>query len=170
MIPYTNQGECCNPLKRKRNSDEGPLLKRFLAATVESRKFKVHNMEEINAGKKECPVSSIVNSRKSYTVQIWSSPTCSYPYFQKNCQRVFCKLILFLLNCVLRINESSELLKNWYFSEDDVRFWFYNNPINAIYQKYVEKVEKSSCKKRNLQEILLNHSIYNQPQKVKHYT
>ena len=112
-------------------------------------------------------VSSSVNSRKSYTVQICSSPTCSCPDSQKNGLLVFCKHILFLLRCVLRINKSSELLKNRYFSDDDVTAWFYKNPINAIDQQYVQKVEKSSCNKCNLQEILSNHPLYNQPKTVR---
>lgn len=78
---FTNQDEGCNPPKRKRNSAEGLLPKRILAATVESRKFKVPNMKDINAGKREYSVSSIVNSRKSHTVQICSSPSFSCPDF-----------------------------------------------------------------------------------------
>ena len=90
-------------------------------------------------------VSSSVNSIKSYTVQICSSPTCSCPDSQKNGLLVFCKHILFLLRCVLRINKSSELLKNRYFSDDDVIAWFYKNPINGIDQQYVQKVEKAAA-------------------------
>ena len=79
----------------------------------------------------------------------------------------FFKHILFLLKYVLRIDRSSELLKNRYFSNDDVKACLYNNPINAIYQQYVQIVEKSKRNKRNLQEIILNYPLYNQPQKFR---
>ena len=46
------------------------------AATAESiTKLKVRNIKDINTGKKEYSISS----RKSYTVQICSSPTCLCP-------------------------------------------------------------------------------------------
>ena len=62
--------------KKKRNNDEEILLKRMSAATAESiTKLKVRNIKDINTGKKEYSFSS----RKSYTVQICSSPTCLCP-------------------------------------------------------------------------------------------
>ena len=82
--------------------------------------------------------------------------------FKRTACVFFCKL-----RRALRINESNELLKNRYFSDDDVKAWFYNNPINAINQLYVQKVKKSSRNKSNLQEILSNHPLYSQPQNVR---
>ena len=48
-----------------------------------------------------------------------------------------------MVRCVLRINGSSELLKSRYFSENNVKAWFY--PINPIDQQYVQKVEKAAA-------------------------
>ena len=50
---FTNQDEGSNPPTTKRNSDEGLLIKRMSAATVESTKLKVRNTKNINAGKRE---------------------------------------------------------------------------------------------------------------------
>ena len=83
---FTNYNEDCNPPKRRRNSDEVLLLKRMSAATAESINLKVQNMKDKNAGKREYSVS--------------------------NGLRVSRKRILFLLRCVLRIDESDGLLKN----------------------------------------------------------
>ena len=77
--------------------------------------------------------------------------------FRRTACVFFCKL-----RCVLRINEINELLKNRV-----IKAWFYNNPINAINQQYVQKVEKSSRNRSNLQEILSNHLLYSQPQNVR---
>ena len=107
--------------------------------------------ERYKSAKTEYSVSSSMNTKKSYTVQICLSPSSSCPDFQKNSLRVFCKHILFLLRYVLRSDKRSELLETRYFSDDDVKVWFYNNQLNAIDQQYVQKIEKSSHNKWNLQ-------------------
>ena len=164
---FTNQKNGRNLRKQKINSDEGLQLKRMSTATAESMKLKVQNMKGTNLQRQNILFPAVWIPKKSYTVQICLSPSSSCPDFQKNSLRVFCKHILFLLRYVLRNDKSSELLKTRYFSNDDVKVWFYNNQLNAIDQQYVQKVEKSSHNKCNLQEILSNHTLHNHPQKVR---
>ena len=158
---FTTKNEGCNSTKKKRN-DEVLFLRRMCTAEAKSSILKIKNIKNVNSCNREFAVISSTSGKSTYTVQICSTPSCSFPDFRKNGLRVFCKHLLFVLKYALQVDDDS-MLKSRYFSEDDLKEILGHNTDSS----YIQKVQKNRRTQQSLKDILQTHPLYHQPQEIK---
>ena len=102
-------------------------------------------------------IASGSNGKKSHNVALTSNSSCSCPDYERNGSKGYCKRIICLVLYVLGNERFLTLLKERYFSEDDLKVLFRNKDIPELYRQ-PQKVLK---RPRNFQEILQSHQDYN---------
>ena len=101
-------------------------------------------------------IESGSNGKENYSVILGSNSSCSYPDYERNGSKVYPKYVICLNPYVLENERFPTLLKERYFSVDNLQFLFRNKDIPELYRQ-PQKVLK---RPRNFQEILESHQDY----------